>query len=272
MLQRFRDGLIYPEYIINFRKDSIFRVLFVLLIYASIMSLATIVDVASSDGLNIFQQEELTESLSETNIPCEIVNSELICDEVVDSKLVQYFEIASVYIVSDLEDIDDYADTAVTIMFTEDKIILHSVGSPFEFNISDLPSEFHNMSFKDIEDNKEAFLTQFFSGIDSYMLANKATWGTVIITVFILFNFLMALFISSLTGVFIRNRYKMIPYKETFRFGVYVSGSTFILLGLMSMLGYSILFILLIVLINSRQMRRLVFSINSVLKNNLPQK
>lgn len=272
MLSRFRDGLIYPEYILNFRKDSIFRVLFVLFIYASIMSLYTIVDVASFNGIDYQTEVLIEDALTEEDIPCEIIESTLTCSETVDSKLLQYYGLVDVYVVSDLTDTSLYTDANFNIIITEDTFVINSFVSPLSIPINELPAEFQNIDFSNLSTNQEDFLHQFVDGMDVYMLENKAIWGTTLIVLFILFNFLLALFVSILTGIFIRNRYKMIPFKETFRFGVYVSGSTFLLLGLMNMLGNTFLFILLIVMINSRQMRRLTISINQVLKNNLPQK
>lgn len=272
MLSRFRDGLVYPEYILNFRKDSIFRVLFVLIVYASIMSLNIIVDTVAFDGIDIETSELIEEALTEESINCEITSSNLVCDEDTDVKLLQYYGLVDMYVVSDVSDIDDYESGAnINIIITNDQMIVNSI-VPFTFEIDELPVEFQNLDFKTLESNPDLFLEEFIAAIDSYMLENKAMWGTTLIILFILFNLLLTLFVSILTGFFIRNRYKVIPFKETFRFGAYVSGSTFLILGLMSMLGNTFLFIILIVIINSRQMRRLTFSIESVLKNNLPQK
>ncbi len=266
MLSRFRDGLIYPENIIKYRKDSIFLVLLIMIIYASIMSLNIIIDTVTYDGMDVYTEELLEESIVEENINCEISDSVLLCEEDTDHLLIEYYGIVDVYLNNDYQVNDEYSGANVIMVIYDDEVFITTGGfSSFSLKISDLPEEFHNMSFKEIEDN-DLFFESLVDGIDNYMISHLALWGTMIIIIFIGLNFLLALFVALLTGYFIKNRFKIIPYKETFRFGVYVSGSTFIMLGLMNMLGGDFLFIFVIVVINFRQMSRLTMSINNVIK------
>lgn len=266
MFERFRDSLVNPEKILYYRKDSIFRVLFVMLFYATLMSLFMIVDTTTFDGLNIPTKSEIQDTLYEENIDCQITSYNLVCTEEQSEMLFTYFGLIDFYIVSDETlNISEVSKEDAYIVLHEDTIYASTYGIVYSVPISTI-SEFEGLDLNELEANPELVSEPLITGIENYLLTNKTFLASVLIGSSILINFIIVSILSLLTGVFIRARYKVIPYRETFRFGVYVSSSTFIVLTLMNMMGSSFIFILFIVIFNSRQMGRLNMAINKAMK------
>lgn len=267
MYERLRDSLIYPEQILNYRKDSIFRILFVLLLYAAIMSLYIIVDTTTFDELNIPTMDYLEEQFVTEDIPCEFNDSVLICDEDTNQLLFNYLDAIGVYVHSgDVVDYSSFDEGSVSMIFHDDELILISFGSPITMKITDLIPAIDDIDFRVIESDQDGFNESLIKIIEDTMVQTKSTWAPIVITMYILLNFLLALLIALITGFFFKTRYKVIPFKETFRFGVYMSSSTYLILGLMNMIGLELFLFVLIIFINSRQMGRVVNAINQVMK------
>ncbi len=266
MFERFRDSLINPERIIFFRKDSIFRILFVMLFYATLMSLFMIIDTTSFKGLNIPTKAEIRDTLYEENVDCQILNYNLECSQDESVKLFNYFDLVDFYIVSaDTLNLNEVSDKDAFIVLHDNLVHVSVYGVSYSVPLNSI-QDWNGLDFNDLELNPENVSEPFITGIENYLLVKKGTIATMMITSTILLNFFIVSVLSVLTGVFIRARYKVIPFKETFRFGVYVSSSTFLVLTLMNMLGSSFIFILFIIIFNSRQMGRLNMAINKVMK------
>ena len=129
MFERFRDSLINPERILFFRKDSIFRILFVMLFYATLMSLFMIIDTTSFNGLNIPTKTEIRDTLYEENLDCQILNYNLECSQDESVKLFNYFDLVDFYIVStDTFNLNEVSDQDAYIVL-HDNLFSLTVGS-----------------------------------------------------------------------------------------------------------------------------------------------
>ena len=77
MFNRFRDSLVYPRRIINYRKDRFLKVLAYMVVFAVLMLSSTIVLIARFDRIPQTIRDQFQENLIEENIDCVVDDSVL---------------------------------------------------------------------------------------------------------------------------------------------------------------------------------------------------
>lgn len=267
MYKRFRDSIIYPEQIIQFRNDSIFRVLLYMLMFATLLTLPMIIDVIKFEKVPLSQYNELKDSLYEESFDCEIQDFHVLCDTDTSVLLIDSFNGINVYVVSTDEiDYSNYDSNSTDILLYNDQVILLFGTLKVTEDLSYFGGVFENIDFKDIDTDFDAFSQDFILNVQDFMLQTKGYWGSLVIGAYIMINFIMVLFIGLLTGFVIRMRFKKIPFRQTFRFGTYVSSTTFLALMFMTFFGQVFFFVLIILFTNSRQLGRLTLAINQAIK------
>lgn len=267
MYKRFRDSLVFPELIINFRKDHFIMVLLYMLLFATMMTLPMIIDVVKFDQLPLSSYNEIKDNMYTESFDCDITNYVLNCDSDTSVKLIDNFRNIDVFIVSNTEiTFDDYKTNDTVIVIHEDEFTVLFGTIRVSEKLSYFGTVFDDIDFKVIEDDFDTFSHNLIKDIEDVMLQTKVSWSSIIIASYITINLLMVLFISLLVGYIIKRRWKTMPYKQAFRMGTYVSSTTFLALVFMNFIGQELLIILVIVFMNSRQIGRLTTAINQAIK------
>jgi len=254
MFKRVRDSLVYPKEILNYRKDHLFFVLLYLFFFAIILSSGTVIDVIKYDGLANAYKASIEEEMTVVTQDCEILDATLIC---AGEYYINLYEepVFAVYLFSkDISDFSEYPSSNYSFVFNEDKVYIFIAGiNSFTIQISDLPIQLQNIDFDNQINDSTAFYSNIFSGIDELLMGYKNIWGPMLIAIEIIISSLFYLIFILVSSWFLKMRYKVIPFKETFTMTTYSSTSLFIILTFYSMLELNIFIIVILLVISFRQ-------------------
>lgn len=266
MFERFRDGLVYPGRVILFRKDSFIRVLSYILIFAVLMSVGLGIFLIRFDSFPNSYVNTYKENLTNSEVNCEVVNQNLICDEELQ---VQIYGDNAVFIYVDSTNEIDYENIDLTrfnFIFHENQIILNTAGMVIPFEISELPEELHNLDFKLLSTDSQAFAKQLLDGVSSYMMVYKNVWVPIVLVLDVLTNLFIIFAIILINSWVIKSRFKIIPFKEIFRMSVYSSTGILLLFVINGMVALSYIIIFLFIILTFRQTNQLSLAISKVIK------
>ncbi len=254
MFNRVRDSLVYPREIIKYRKDRTIFVLFYILFFAVLLSSKTIIDVVKFDGLSYAYKDQITENMAVLTQDCEISNAVLTCDS---EEVISLYEeaIFTVYLDANSElDFAEYSSSNYGIIFHDESVYIYVFGlNTLTVPLADLPAQLQNIDFSEQQSNSEAFYDNLFEGVDELILSYKGLWGSLTIAIEILIGILFYLAFILISAWFLKKRYKVIPYKETFALTTYSSTSLFIILTFYSLLNLSLFVVVILLIISFRQ-------------------
>jgi hypothetical protein len=264
MLNKVRNALVTPEVLIEYRKDSLFKVFAYLLFFSILMSTASIIMVINFTGV-----DQVTESLIEENIiiqdtNCLISDGILDCDEDLTLLKISNFSVLTT-------SIDDYSElTGLTyyFVFNDERLDMVFMGQVFETRqLDELDESIQNLSLN-TETNKEAVSAALIETLNQELVAIKALWGPFVV----LFNIISGIILFNifiLINTFIsRSRIKEVPFKEMYIMMAYGATGLYIVLVFESLLGFNILIFLVLLFIAFRQMSRLTYAIHRKVHNN----
>lgn len=268
MFKRVRDSLVYPKEIIKYRRDNMFFVLFYLMFFAILLSSRTVIDVINYDGIALVYKEAMIEEMNLVDKDCEIANAKLICDS---EYTINFYEdvMYTIYLDShDTIDYNDYPNNEYSIIVHDEAIYIYVFGISIlqEMPLSELPSDLQNLDFKDQVNDPTAFYEQLFDGIDEFIINYKIIWGTTMVGFEIFISITFYLVFVSISAWFLKARYKVIPFRETFTMTTYSSTSLFIILAFYSMLELNIIIVIILLIISFRQNGIMSKEIDRILK------
>ena len=266
MFERFRDSLVYPSRILQFRKDSLFRVFGYMLLFVTLMSLGTIIFSLRFTELPNSFTSVFEESLTNESTDCVITDKVMTCTE---EELVKVYddEQIRVYVESRSDIVlSDYKGTVFNFIFHDDMIVLYTSGFEFEFTLEELPVEFHNIDFSLATSDSQEFSEQFLDAVSAYMLLNKGLWAPVMSVFEVLMNLFLITLIVVVNSWILKMRFKIIPYKELFKMSVYSSTSLYVLLTINGLINLGFIFLMLFVVVVIRQTNSLSMAIYKVIK------
>jgi len=254
MFKRVRDSLVYPAEILRYRKDHILLVLLYLLFFAALLSTRTIIDVVKFDGLSVVTKETVKEEINIIDNNCEIVSAELICT---GEHLINAYSDSMYTVYLDSNDVinyDDYPNDEYSLIIHDEAVYLYVFGiNTVSIPLTDLPTSLQNIDFNDQASDPEAFYSHLFTGIDELIVSYKSAWGTALIAVEMFISILFYMIFLLFSSFFMKKRYKIIPFKETFTMTVYSSTSLYIILTFYSMLDLNIIIVIVLLFISFRQ-------------------
>ncbi|MFP4286374.1 MAG: hypothetical protein ACLFRI_01635 [Candidatus Izemoplasmataceae bacterium] len=265
MLNKVRLALVAPEALIEYRRDSLFKVFSYLLFFALLMSTASLIMVINFQGVDTVTETVITEGIVTQETSCEIEDSLLDCDQ--DLTLL---EVTNFSVITKTN--SDYSDlTGFTYYFVlhEDRLDMVFFGQVFESRlISELDESMHNLSLN-TETNEEEVSRALIDTLNHELVNFKAFWGPFVV----LFNLLSALLLFNvfiLINTFIsRARLKEVPLKQMYVMMSYGATALYIVLIFEAMLGFNIFIFLVLLFIAFRQLSRLTLAIHQkVHKNN----
>ncbi|MCK5762094.1 MAG: DUF1189 family protein [Candidatus Izimaplasma sp.] len=254
MFNRVRDSLVYPKLILNYRKDHILFVLFYLFFFAVLLSSRTVIEVVKYDGLENVYKAEIEEEMTIINQDCEILNAELVCDG--DYIIRLYEELMFVFYLDSNESLNfsDYPNDKYTLIIHDDQMYFYVFGiNTLTLPLTELPYSLQNIDFDDQVNDSTVFYNNLFGGIDDLLIGYKNYWGPTMIVFEIGISFAFFLVFVLVSAWFLKMRYKVIPFKETFTLTTYSSTSLFIILTFYSMLELSLLIVVILLVLSFRQ-------------------
>jgi len=254
MFKRVRDSLVYPKEILRYRKDNILLVLLYLLFFALLLSSRTVIDVIKYDGLSGVYKEGITQEMTVVNQDCAIENAVLVCD---GEHLINLYseQMFTVYLDSSIElDFTEYPDDEYGIIIHDEHVFLYLFGmNTMQIPLSDFPTKLQDIDFDDQVNNSTVFYDDLFEGIDELLVSYKTIWGPLLLFVEVSISIAFYLVFVLVSAWFLKMRFKVIPYKETFTLTAYSSTSLFIILTFYSMLNLDLIIIIILLIISFRQ-------------------
>ncbi len=270
MFNRVRDSLVYPKEILKYRKDRVLFVLFYIFFFGVLLSSRTIIDVAKYDGLSNAYKAYVEENLTIIDDDCQIDNALLVCDS--EDTIMVYEEIVFAVYLDSHNTLDynqvNYGDK-YTVVLHDDSAYFYMFGmNTMILPLTDLPNELQNIDFTQQVTDSNAFYNNLFTGLDKLILGYKNIWGPMMIGIEILISIAFYLFFISISAWFLKMRYKIIPFKETFAMTTYSSTSLFIILTFYTMLDLNIFIVIILLVVSFRQSGIMNKEIDRRLKKN----
>lgn len=254
MFSRVRDSLVYPKEILKYRKDRMIFVILYLLFFAALLSTRTIIDVVKYDGLSAVDKEHIEEDMPIIDNNCAIISAKLSCD---GEHIISTYDdsLFTLYLDSHTTvDFSEYPDDEYSIIINDESVYVYVFGiNSLTVPLSDFPISLQNIDFNDQVNNPNAFYNNLFSGIDELIVSYKDIWGTMLVLVEFAVSISFYLLFLLFSAWFLKKRYPMIPFKETFTMTVYSSTSLYIILTFYSMLDLSLIIIIILLVISFRQ-------------------
>jgi len=268
MFNRFRDGLVNPRLIIEYRKDAMWKVVLYIVFFAILFSSASIVDVIQYDGLSEVYKENIRQSMTEVTEDCAIVNAALICDSEYKIELYED-QIVTFYLDSHAElDFERYKDSGYAIVIHKDSLYVSVNGlEAYNYPIKDLDPSIHNVDFSDQADNPNVFYDSIFTAVDELAVQYKAAWGTLIIIIEVMISFAVYMMFIMLSAYFLRKRFGVVPFKQLFAMTTYSSTGLFVILIFDSIFQLNFFLIVILIILAFRQNNALSVEIERRLKN-----
>jgi|LGOV01.1.fsa_nt_gb hypothetical protein len=269
MYKRFKESIVSPKNIVEFRTDSLVKVFIYILLFSMLLGTRTIIEVATFKGLTPSYRETLKQEFHVVDESCLIVDANVECD-VSENTLIYEDLMLSYYIDSRNEiEIGSYGEN-YNIIFHKDGIhfILNKTAI-YEMKISELPSEFHNIDFGLQTTDPNVFYNDLFDAIDSLFISSRNIWAPMIIAIDVFTSFVMFLVFILISAWMLKMRFKPVRFKEMFVMTSYSSTALYIILILNSLYDMSFFIVIILVIAAFRQNNQLSMEIHRRLNKNL---
>lgn len=256
MFTKFRESLVNPARIVDFRKDRAWKALLYMLLFAALLSTRTSINLITFDGISPNSQVALQTEMADVDTDCAIVNAELVCTEagrvqLYSDGLVGYY-------------LDSYGSINTELYEGSYNVVVHddavkfviggSVIEAVNMKISDLPEDLQNLDFSMIQtEEDDLFYETLFSGIDAFLISQKNVFAPVIIVSEIIGNFLLFMAFVLFSSWFMKMRFRPIPFKELFVMTVYSSTALYLVLIFDSLFSLSFFLVILLIFVAFRQ-------------------
>jgi len=256
MFTRFRDSLVNPARIVDFRKDRAWKALLYMLLFAALLSTRTSINMITFDGMSPNTQSALQSEIADVDTDCAIVNAELECSEA--TRVEMYSDGFVGYYLDSYGSINpELYEGSYNVVIHDDAVKFVIGGTVIEtvnMKIADLPEALQNLDFSLIQsDEDDAFFETLFGGIDDFLVSQKGLFAPVIIISEIIGNFLLFMAFVLFSSWFMKMRFRPIPFKELFVMTVYSSTALYLVLIFDSLFSLSFFLVILLIFVAFRQ-------------------
>lgn len=261
MIERFKNSIISPGRIVDYRGDSLFKVLLYILFFAVLLSTRTIINTVIFDGLSSGTKREIRDEFNEVDSSCLISSGILECGSEENVLLVEDY-IVSYYINSTSDVKDSKYNDGYNVVFNGDSVyfILGSV-ELYNIKISDLPAEIQNIDFQLQTSNPDQFYSDVFKAVDATLLSVKNVWAPMIIVFDVLASFVMFMLFILLSSWLMKLRFKPVKFKQLFTMTVYSSTALYVILIMNSLYSLNMFIVIILVIVAFRQNNQLSFEL-----------
>ncbi len=269
MFDRFRDSIVAPGNLIQYRKDSLFYVFLYILFFAALFALPAFADVVTYDGLSFSQQREIREAYTPPEEDCDIVNARLFCAAPTRDALFTHGGVQFSVDSHDTLDTEAYGGYTAHVVIHDEAVhffVPTAFGDPVHaVDIEELEDSMHDVTLNpETEEEEEALFSALFGSIDSMLVDYRLLWGApqiigsffsgvVIFLIFVLLNSYLIGF--RIPGVPFRQMFTMITYASTLLFAVLIFNQFY------DIMQFSIILFLVLLFIAFRQTSKLGYEL-----------
>jgi len=264
MYNRFRDGLVYPRRIVDYRKDRIILPLVYVFLFAIVMATASIINVVKYEGLSETYKTYVKDNHNEITSTCSLVDYTLTCDQ--DTNLLLY-EDRYIFIYANNSDTIEpsvYDGFKYHIVINKDNYDLYFMGSSItNGKLSDLSSDLENLNI----DGGDEYFNAAFGIVSNKLVESRAYWGSILIIFQVVLNFFLYMIFVFVNTIFLRRRFPVIPFKENFVMSTYSATTLFIILAFNNIINLNIFITVVLIFMAFKQTNVLNVEIASRLKD-----
>jgi hypothetical protein len=269
MFDRFRDSLVYPKRIIQYRKDRFIRVFGYMMLFAILMMSANVVLLFRFDRVPQNIRDLYKEDVTTEVIDCLLEDGDVTCED--DGVEAGFYEsnlgMVDVFmVVSENPPTRAMSPLQLAIYFNDNEVNAYYGGYQFTSTYDELPSQFKDIDFRDAANNPDAFTDNMMDGFGEFLKSKGHIIAPVILITGFIGNVFMILFVVFMNAIILKMRFKVIPFKETFNMGVYLGTTLYILLVINGFFGLGYFTIFLFLLLTFRQTNQISYEIMKRLK------
>lgn len=270
MFTRFRDSIVTPARIVDFRNDKAIWVILYVLFFAMLLSTRMIIDVVTYDGLSFAQQNEIIDNLPELNENCGFDATSYQCDPE-ETTLVYQDVMMSYYLDShDSLQYDDYETQYNIVIQGETVYFIFANVVVYELPLASVSTDLQNLDFSLQSSNPDVFEYRILSSIDDYILSYKSFWGPMVILADIITAVILFFAFVLLSAWMLRFRFKPVPFKQLFVMTGYSSTAMYLILIFNSLFNLSFFLVIILIFIAFRQNNQLSIEIIKRLRQRKP--
>lgn len=266
MYRRFRDSLLYPRQILEYRNDRLWLVFLYIFLFAILLSTKLVIEVTTFDGLSVASKEIIAQEFKDLNPTCGIVDSVYVCDA---EETTLFFEdlIVNYYMEShsDLQ-FDNYKSQYNIVLFGDSLYFIFAGKVVYEDLISNLPQSFHNLDFSLQSTDNAQFNNLLFSAVDDFILSYKSVWAPMMIIIDFLTGFALFLIFIMVSAWMLRLRFRQVPFRQLFTMTTYSSTGLYVILIFNSLYNLNFILVILLIFFAFRQNNQLSLEIVERLK------
>jgi len=261
MYRRFRDSLIYPRQILNFRNDRLWLVFLYIVLFAVLLSTKTIIDIVNYDGLTVASKEVIAQEFQELNPDCQIVDSEYTC---ADAETTLFYEdiLITYYFESHSElQIDTYSTGYNIVVFQDSMYLIFRSTIVYEELLANLPTDFHNLEFALQTTDEDQFNERIFAVVDEFMMSYKPMWAPIMAIIDFFTGFFLFMVFIMISAWMLRVRFRQIPFRQVFAMTAYSSTGLYVILIFNRLFSLNFLVVVFLIFFAFRQNNQLSLEI-----------
>lgn len=261
MYQRFRDSLITPALIVEFRNDKILRVFAYILFFALLLSTRMIIDTLTYDGLSVTQQNEIAAAIPVLDPDCGFDDTSYYC--ATDQTTLLYEDLFVTYYLDSHSTLQmDQYDSQYNIVVQGENIYFIVAGTVlYDQTINTVPGELQGLDFSLQTSDPDQFEERVFETVDAYILQYKSIWGPMLIAIDFLTGLFLFMAFVLLSAMMMRFRFRQIPYRQMFVMTAYSSTALYLILIFNSLFQLNFFLVIILIFIAFRQNNQLSYEI-----------
>ena len=253
MWNRFKDSLLNPKHLVEYRNDSLLRVLLYMFIFVVLLATRTIITGATFDGISYGDRENLIQQTETMDPDCVMIDAVYSCDTEKSQLFLSNLMVSYYFDSSETLDYSSY-DNQYNVVINKDKIHIVTAGIPlYTMLIEDLPDDLHYINFEWQTTDPSYFYDSIFGGISEYIVVNKPIWVPTMIIMDMLSSILLFMIFVLISAWMLKARFKVIKFKHLFIMTVYSSTALYVLLIFNSLYNISLFIMILLVIVAVRQ-------------------
>lgn len=270
MFTRFRDSIVTPAKIVDFRNDKVIWVIGYILFFALLLSTRMIIDVITYDGITFVQQQEVIDNIPALNEECGFDATSYQCDAEETTLLYEDFMI-SYYLDSHTGLQYDNYEAQYNIVIKGDSVyFIFANNVIYEELLTNTTDSMMNFDFSLQSSDPDQFEDRVISIIDSYILGYKSIWGPMIVLVDFMTAVLLFFSFILLSAWMLRFRFREVPFKQLFVMTGYSSTAMYLILIFNSLFNLSFFLVIILIFIAFRQNNQLSMEILKRLRQRKP--
>lgn len=253
MYQRFKDSIITPRNIVNFRNDKLVYVLAYVLFFALLLSTRMIIEVVTFDGISYSTQMNIKEQMPSLNPNCGFTDTTYICE---DEQIVELYNDGVISYNLDSEQVfspSNYSNTYNFVIHYDKVYIIYSGNIIKTEEIKNVLSPLMNLDFSLQQQDPDRFYNTIFQAVDSYIVLYKSLWAPFLLAIDYLSGALLFFVFLLFSAFMMRVRFPEIPFKQLFTMNAYSATALYLILIFNSLFRLDFFLLILLLFVAFRQ-------------------